>query len=271
MIHCTDDQRVGRVAIAGLMIAALVGCASSPAEDSAERDPDLGCTAEFPTLAELEHDSDEEADAAEDMPVCLSPDQTTALLTNGSDAVWYFVGTAPSEYTVMGTVERAESFRDILTSGGASYEFVIPDESIIIAADAEWHIDAPLTATWLAHDVLTTTAEKYSTAALSALLAGGSKSRKALTDCTLAYANIAQQEVDPSDSEELVLGLLTTAASTGSCASSWRAAEAEHVPGAFPSWADDVARAGEVADNITTVHTRWNWLQTFCIAVTRLC
>ncbi|WP_111719867.1 hypothetical protein [Homoserinimonas sp. OAct 916] len=221
-------------------------------------------------------DDPEEQSYLNATPACTDGSET--VIVNNSEAVWYFINVSGGGLPILSSGEDAASFREFVGSSlSLSSSIIVPTEMLRMPSQAEnvaWHIDRELTKTWLAHEVYLATFEKYSMALKRQALTNGSKSRKAVFDCTMAYWELVRNGVPLTqsvESENQVLDLFSIAAGGGSCASSWRAAESEAGNVRFPTWLDDVAKAGKIAENVTKVHTSWQWVQRLCVAIPKFC
>lgn len=274
-----NQTEIGMSALVILLACLLTGCTSEDrggGGGSGGASVEDGCVAQWPKRLSTQSEDEEEKTYFHSTPACSSADGTERILINNSDAVWYFTVDSGTGFSTVDSEEGATSFREFVDYNlHPEYEYIAPTETRLIPTGrVEYHIDRALTKTWLAHDIYLTTISAYSKAASKRAFTNGSKSKQAVFDCTLAFWTVArtdQLSTTPVESEQQVLDLLGIAASSGSCANSWRAAELEAGHQRFPTWSENVAKAGTIADNMTKVHTGWGWVRTFCAGVPRFC
>jgi len=282
-------NRAGLAVVSLLLSFTLVGCAAVgpgapppnapgftiPDEPSGPVLDDR-CPTRWPYRVPATSDDPEELSYIDRTPVCT--DLMDTVLVNNSEAVWYFEDHPEARFTVLSADENAASFRDYVSSQSpAAWFFIVPSEIVLLPTQGdgvEWHIDRELSTTWFAHDYFLSTFEKYSIALKRQALTKGSKSRKAIFDCTLAFSNASRlaSVITPSPvTEEQIYDFFAAAASSAPCAASWKAVEAEAGNIHLSTWADDVAKAGKIADHVTKVRTGLKWISRACVILPRFC
>ena len=278
--------------VAMTLILALAGCSSGPVDPGpgdpgpatpapSETEPmyDAGCSVVYPDRESLSTTFPDEEEYLDDIPVCSNTvaGNTLSIITNNSDAVWYFVNPDPLTLERVSGDDSTALFRETVSSGNLfASQFMAPSETLSLPlgfaelTEFQWHIEPTLTATWLAQDVYKSSFEKMGASARSAALAQGSKSRKALIDCATSYWSVVKSAgLTGASGEDQLIAAFGGVSAVGTCTSAWRLAEAEGGT-RVPAFTNAVENAGRAAGTATKIHTGWRLVSIFCGAA-KLC
>lgn len=234
--------------------------------------PDAGCTWEWPYRQDVSSLDPVEIKHNAKLALCATAgtNQTIDLWDervwiNTSPAVWWFDTADVDSFVVQDDDSRSARFRASVHPG---YSYIAPGETVsypIAPGTLEWHIDKDLTAAWVANDIYS----KLAKAGLKGITSATLKklANKAVATCTGTFLNEVEfaQEMTEAEAVDNVLSTVGAVADTKACATAWT--DAEVAIKKFPTVADDVAKAGQVAGNASKVKLIWGWVQSGCALV----
>lgn len=238
------------------------------------RFPDLGCSVQWPVRVETRPSNLNEIQYLDEIQVCETTSRDETVITNNSPVVWNIDSQYARSVGSLTSAPKTVAFHEMVVSRSFyTHAFMAPGETAVLAGSSEglmWFIHNELTVAWLGYSPLHDEITAYGTKAVRGLVTGKSTSKKALFDCALAYYSVLDKGGSlTSQDTDALLGGFAIAASVGSCATSWKAAEKELGRKNFPSLVDDVANVGKVATNVTKLRNGWRWLRAACSVLPR--
>lgn len=203
--------------------------------------PDTGCTPKWPRREHPVAQTAEELKYVGLIVACVNDSTGSVSLTNKSDMVWAFYSDPPVNPSSQEPQQKVQEFHALASVSMYSYSFMAPTETISVdspPASFQWVVHPDLSLAWMANEFVLKQVVKKTTSALRSAVTSGSAVRQAVWDCTKAVYDIAVKvpkvfspQYDPTELLKQGLGIAT---SSGTCGSSWAAAEKEAAAAAAP-------------------------------------
>ncbi|MDD0857205.1 hypothetical protein NHF46_04200 [Arthrobacter alpinus] len=219
-----------------------------------QREPEAGCTLEFPIRLTIKTNNVEEIPYLDQIFVCSDEASGTIKLTNYSDQVWAFSNSSSTTWITSATQSLAIGAFHSGFKNEYDGPFMVPGESVSAATGTdtlEWAIHPALSVAWTAQEFLLDTVKEKGTEALRTAMTEGSASRQAVWDCTVAVydaGKIAQNHLKTTtyEPDQQIKDGWGLASDTGSCVDSWDNAFKKSGETKIPAWSqfsDDALKA----------------------------